>query len=487
MSRKINVPISCVLVTDSANGISKNGVIPWKITEDLKYFKKVTSPLNSGDKSVIIMGRNTWDTIPSTIKPLKDRINVVISTTLTEDFTNSNLIFCHDVDKVISYFNNLQEKNNVYSQLFIIGGKKLYDQFLNSPNVKCVYLTKIKKDYDTDLKVNFIEDNFELLEENKQNVTDANTGEQVDISFNIYLRKDNLEELRYLNTLKKIITTGNFRKTRNANTYSCFGSSLTFDLSQSFPLLTTKKMFLRGIFEELKFFLLGQTDTKILEEKRVNIWKENTTRKFLDLIGLTHLREGDMGPMYGFQLKHFGAEYTGCDSDYTGKGYDQLQTVINLLKTDKYSRRIMMTTFHPVQSFESCLFSCHGIVIQFGIDGTNKLCCHMYQRSADEFLGVPFNIASYALIVHIICELVNNDPDYTGEKFQLGTLTMAFGDYHVYESHVDQINEQCNRIPYPFPQLKINKKITKIEDLNFEDLEIINYRCYPSIKADMVA
>ena len=139
-------------------------------------------------------------------------------------------------------------------------------------------------------------------------------------------------------------------------------------------------MFTKGIFEELKFFLLGLTNSKLLEQKGVNIWKWNTTREFLDSVGLNHLEEGDMGPLYSFQMRHFGAEYKGCNENYDGKGVDQVNDILTSLKNDKYSRRILMTTYNPTQVKQAPLPPCHGIAIQFGIEGTNKLCCHMYQR-----------------------------------------------------------------------------------------------------------
>ena len=299
-----------------------------------------------------------------------------------------------------------------------------------------------------------------------------------------------MEEHNYLNLLQNIATNGHVRQTRNAMTRCLFGNTLSFNLNNNtFPLLTTKKMFFRGIFEELLFFLRGQTNTKLLEDKKVNIWKNNTSREFLDNAQLNHLEEGDMGPLYGFQLRHFGAKYTNFSTDYSGKGFDQLHNVIHLLKTDRFSRRIMMTTYNPSQVKEGPLPPCHGIVIQFGIEGNNKLSCHMHQRSADFFHGVPFNIASYALLVHIICALVNNadDNDDNNDKLEPGKLTISFGDCHIYESHISVVHKQLTRAPHPFPKLLFKKKITSIDNLQFDDVDIVDYTFYPPLKADMVA
>ena len=152
--------------------------------------------------------------------------------------------------------------------------------------------------------------------------------------------------------------------------------------------MTTKKVFFRGVFEELLFFLRGDTNSNHLSEKGVKIWEGNTSRDFLDKVGLGHYKVGDTGPMYGFQLKYFNTKYEGADTDYTGRGIDQLQYVLDLLKNDPYSRRIIMTTYNPIQKFEGVLFPCHGLFIQFYVEGDNKLSCMMTQRSCDVFLGI---------------------------------------------------------------------------------------------------
>lgn len=502
MSTKINLspqyldqlpPISCILAIDEENGIGKNGKLPWNIKADMEYFTNTTeASCTYVATNVVIMGKNTWNSIPEKHRPLKNRINIVISTTLETTFNNladivtknphgtTREIVVKDILSAFSIISELEKLINI-DEIFIIGGKQLYDMVFDNHHIITgnLHVTHIKGCFDTDVKVKFNDYFF-----NKVTTKELSCGSGY---ISVYKPIYNSEEVQYLNMLNSIIKNGNFRQTRNANTLSCFATNLTFDLSKTFPLLTTKKMFLRGIFEELKFFLLGQTNTKILEDKKVNIWKGNTSRQFLDSVGLNHLEEGDMGPLYGFQLRHYGAEYHGCNYDYNSSGYDQFKNVLNLLKNDKYSRRIMMSTFNPAQISQGPLPPCHGIVIQFGIEGTNKLSCHMYQRSADCFLGIPFNIASYALLVHIICELVNNDLEYNGEKLVPGILTMSLGDYHIYEQHIEVVKEQINRTPYIFPQVKINKKITKIEDLNFEDISLLNYKSHESLKADMVA
>lgn len=297
----------------------------------------------------------------------------------------------------------------------------------------------------------------------------------------------NLEEETYLDILRDLITKGDERQTRNSITKSLFSRNLTFDLKNSFPLLTTKKMFFRGIFEELMFFIRGNTNTKILEEKGVKIWKDNTTRTFLDNIRLNHYLEGDMGPMYGYQLRHFNAEYNGCDHN-SKKGVDQLKYVIDTILKDPFSRRIIMTTFNPAQVNEGCLFPCHSLMIQFYIREENDiyyLSQQNYIRSNDIFLGNPYNIASFALMSYLLCHHLNYLTK--SNKYKPDMLHITLGDYHLYKDHYEVALEQINRVPYPFPQLNIINFHENIEDYQYDDIELINYISHPAIKTHMIA
>lgn len=293
--------------------------------------------------------------------------------------------------------------------------------------------------------------------------------------------KYNHSELNYLNLIKDIIYNGDYRETRNGFTYSLFGKSLEFDISKSFPLLTTKKVFFRGIIEELIFFLKGQTDSKILEAKGVNIWKPNTTPEFIKSRNLPY-REGDMGPMYGFNWLHFGARYETCDSDYTNKGFNQFDSVLKLLKNDPMSRRILMTTYNPLVAEEGVLYPCHGIVVQFYVNEKENIkyvSCNMYQRSADIACGVPYNIASYAALVYAICK-------YLGDDYVPDKLVMNFGDVHLYEEHIKEALIQIQRDPLEFPKLEINE-FNDFKNLKFEDFKLIDYKSHDPIKYIMKA
>lgn len=215
---------------------------------------------------------------------------------------------------------------------------------------------------------------------------------------------------------------------------SVFGGQMRFNLRENiFPLLTTKKVFFRSIAEELLWFIQGSTDAKVLQAKNVHIWDGNSTREFLDKQGLTHREEGDLGPVYGFQWRHFGAEYKTCHDNYTGQGVDQLQDVIDRIQKNPSDRRIIMCAWNPVDIPRMALPPCHCLVQFYVANG--ELSCQLYQRSADMGLGVPFNIASYALLTHMIAHI-------TGLK--TGDFVHTLGDAHVYLNHIGPLQEQVS-------------------------------------------
>lgn len=256
---------------------------------------------------------------------------------------------------------------------------------------------------------------------------------------------------------------------------SIFGAQMKFDLRNDiFPLLTTKKIFFRGIAEELFWFIKGSTDATILQQKNVRIWDGNSSREFLDKSGFRERREGDLGPVYGFQWKHFGAKYTTCDADYSGQGIDQLHDVINRIKTNPNDRRIIMSAWNPVDIPQMALPPCHCLV-QFYV-ANDELSCQLYQRSADMGLGVPFNIASYALLTYMIAHVTN---------LKVGDFVHTLGDAHIYLNHIDPLKEQLQRNPKPFPKIRIKRQVNCIEDFGIDDFEIIDYSPHPAIKMEM--
>ena len=287
----------------------------------------------------------------------------------------------------------------------------------------------------------------------------------------------NKEEYQYLNQIKNIIETGYSANDRtNTGTKSIFGSQMRFNLdNNSFPLLTTKKMFMRGVVEELLWFLRGDTNSKNLENKGVSIWKGNSSREALDNLGFTDRQEGDCGPIYGFNFRHYGGEYKDCDTNYTNCGYDQVKEVLRLLKEEPTSRRILINLWNPTSLKDTVLPACH-VLYQFKVIG-NKLSCSLYQRSGDVGLGVPFNIASASLLTIIFAKLSGLEPY---------ELIHTIGDAHIYLDHEDGLKEQITRTPFQFPSLKIvDRNQCKVEDFCLEDFVISNYQCHEKIKLNM--
>ncbi|KAI9244547.1 thymidylate synthase [Sporodiniella umbellata] len=290
------------------------------------------------------------------------------------------------------------------------------------------------------------------------------------------------EEYQYLDLIKHIIEKGEHRADRTGTgTLAVFAPpQLRFSLEDDvFPLLTTKRVFFRGVLEELLWFIKGDTNSKHLSERNVKIWDGNGSREYLDKLGLTHRREGDLGPVYGFQWRHFGAKYVDCDTDYTGQGIDQLQQVIDTIKKNPTDRRIILSAWNPADIPIMALPPCHSFC-QFYVSnpsvntGRAKLSCVLYQRSCDMGLGVPFNIASYALLTRMIAHITDLDS---------GEFIHTMGDTHVYVDHLDALKQQVEREPREFPTLKINRKVNSIDDFKYEDFVVENYK--PLSKLDM--
>lgn len=292
----------------------------------------------------------------------------------------------------------------------------------------------------------------------------------------------NPEEKSYLDLCHTIISEGELRQDRTGTgTYSIFGPpQLKFSLRDDvLPLLTTKRVFYRGVLEELLWFVQGCTDSTKLSDRGIHIWDGNGSREFLDKRGLGHRREGDLGPVYGFQWRHFGAKYETCDTDYTGQGVDQLAEVIHKIKTNPYDRRIILSAWNPADMDLMALPPCH-MFAQFYVSqpgtASARLSCILYQRSCDMGLGVPFNIASYALLTRMIAHVC---------KIQCGDFIHTMGDAHVYVDHVDALNVQTQRTPGLFPTLRFAREIDSIDDFKYEDFVLENYKPQGKIEMKM--
>jgi len=470
-------------------GIGLNGGMAWKCKEELQLFKKKTM------HSILIMGRKTVENLPYLFG--REIWCITRDKNLdTSEYKNSVQIFSDLTVLWHRAMNARKEGRNV----FCAGGAELYKKMNTAPwkfSIDEYHISFMKENYECDTFIDPPEfDPTEWLITEKQN--------HVEFTQYVYrheFKTYQTQEREYTSLLNEVLTKGTIRQGRNGITKSMFGKHLHFDLTKEFPLLTTKRMFWRGVVEELLFFLRGYTDSKILEEKKINIWKGNTNREFLDSHGLSHYDEGMMGPMYGWQWRHYGADYNSghryeqlrANPDdknmynqrqrlkrVASKGFDQLADVIDKIRNDPHSRRILMTDYNPAEAHKGVLYPCHSLTLQFYVDG-DYLDMYCYNRSSDLFLGLPFNIASSSLLLSIIAWTTGKHPRH---------FHLSLGDAHIYEEHFSAVEEQLKRVPCKLPTLVINKELRNVEDierLEAVDFVIQDYICHPSIKAEMIA
>jgi len=293
------------------------------------------------------------------------------------------------------------------------------------------------------------------------------------------------EENQYLNLIHDILENGTTEMGRNGVTKSIFGASMVFSLCDGkIPILTTKRTAWKTCFKELLWFIKGDTSNANLQEQGVHIWDGNGSRDFLDSRGLYNNKEGDLGPVYGHQWRHFNAPYIGCNNDYSGKGVDQLQQIIDVLKNPdpiaRTSRRLLLSAWNPCQLDEMALPPCH-VLMQFNVTDGNKLSCALYQRSGDVGLGVPFNIASYSALTHIIAK-------HTG--LIAHEFVYHLGNAHIYEEHIDALKEQMGRRPFEFAKIEIcetQENRENIENYRIENIKLNGYKSHESISMKMIA
>jgi len=488
--------ISVIVATTSKGGIGKDGALPWKLPEDMAHFKKVTLAAPSGKMNAVVMGRKTWESIPAKFKPLAGRVNVVLSRKAAEaDFTSPYPADVLTASSVEDALKQLGARDDV-SEIFAIGGESVYKEALGMPACNRIFLTRIAKDIECDaffpafdeslFKVSYISktsskdnlpydfvvyDRIPESEEAKRRKLDVSPAMLALGGSEQFLH----EEYQYLNLIREISEKGVFMDDRTGTgTVSLFGKSMRYDLKKSFPLLTTKRVFWRGIVEELLWFIKGDTNGKHLSEKGIKIWDGNGSREFLDKRGLSHREEGDLGPVYGFQWRHFGAKYVDMHADYTGQGVDQLAECINKIKNDPTDRRILLSAWNPADLSLMALPPCH-MFCQFYV-ANGELSCLMYQRSADCGLGVPFNIASYALLTCMMAQVCG---------LKAGEFIHNMGNTHVYKNHIEPLKTQLARTPRPFPTLKINPDVKDIDGFKASDFELFGYNPHGKIAMDM--
>jgi len=502
------MPISVIVASTPKGGIGHNGALPWRLPADMAHFKKVTTAGSTKERpNVVIMGRKTWDSIPEKFRPLPDRINVVLTSAASQEG------FVSPYPEGVLVASSVKASVELLSarpvgEVFVIGGAAAYAEAVASEACARIYITRVGKDVECDaffpafddsrfkpvhVSKTFSHDNlpfdFMVYERTAPfEGLDKETASQEAAAVAALLQTPSPgllaaggagqflhEEYQYLDAIREIIDKGVAMSERTGvGTRSMFGKMMRFDLRTTFPLLTTKRVFWRGVVEELLWFVKGDTNGKHLSDKGIKIWDANGSREFLDKRGLSHREEGDLGPVYGFQWRHFGAKYVDMHTDYTGQGVDQLMECIKKIKEDPTDRRILLSAWNPADLHLMALPPCH-MFCQFYV-ANGELSCLMYQRSCDMGLGVPFNIASYSLLTLMMAQVCGLKP---------GEFVHTLGNAHVYQNHVEPLETQLVRTPRPFPTLKVNPDVKDIDAFQASDFELIGYNPHGTIKMDM--
>jgi len=503
--------IIAAINNDALIGIKEEGkyYLPWPtVREDMNFFKAKTCETPSDFMNAIIMGYNTWLSMPQVYKNNTKRYNIIICRD-HQTFTNgTNFYYIDNFDQALTHIETLTNIHNIY----VIGGSHIYDCALNHKQLDNIYITHINQSYP---KNNAVERliyfpidhqafkyliDYSMLTKVDESDIKCEQGFNLQYRFlhykvtstnffnlikdlkiptiqtgNLIMSNTNLDEYQYYHLIEHIIHNGKLKSSRNATTLSVFGYQLRYDLSKGFPLSTLKRVFWRGVVEELLWMLKGSTNVKDLQQKGIKIWDKNSSQEYLQKYGLPY-QEGDIGPGYGFQMRYAGADYIDCHTNYQGKGIDQLTNCINLINNDPSSRRIIIDLWNVKDIDKMALPPCH-MLYQFSVD-QDVLNCHLYQRSWDVFLG--WNTSTAALLTHLLAHHCGLKP---------GILLHTITDVHIYKPHLDNgcIDELLKRTPRDPPKLSIKNTHTNITDYTFDDFVLENYYPYPSIQAEMIA
>ncbi|KAM1794229.1 hypothetical protein ACFX11_034728 [Malus domestica] len=476
-------------------GIGKDGKLPWRLPSDLKFFKDITvTTSDPAKKNAIIMGRKTWESILPEHQPLPGRLNVVLTRSGSFDIaTAENVVICGSMASALELLAASPYCLSI-EKVFLIGGGQILREALNASGCEAIHITEIGTNIECDTFIpaidssvfqpwyssfpkveNGIRHSFttyvrvrnsaveSLCENNDLNSNSKSDSVKCEVKNFSYLPKmifEKHEEHMYLRLVREILSDGTAKDDRTGTgTLSKFGC---------------QKVFWRGVVEELLWFISGSTNAKVLQEKGIHIWDGNASRDYLDSVGLTDKEEGDLGPVYGFQWRHFGARYTDMHADYTGQGFDQLLDVTDKIKNNPDDRRIILSAWNPSDLKSMALPPCH-MFAQFYV-ANGELSCQMYQRSADIGLGIPFNIASYALLTCMIAHVCDLVP---------GDFIHVLGDAHVYRTHIRPLQEQLEKLPKPFPILKINPEKKNIDSFAAADFQLIGYDPHQKIEMKM--
>ena len=464
---------SVILATTPNGDIGYKGKIPWDLKDEIQHFRATTKGLGN---NCVIMGRKTWDSLPIEARPLKDRTNIVITRSDARELRNRfpSGFFVNSFKEALEV-----ASAGSFRETWVIGGAEIYSIALTDYLYLCdkIVHTVVKM---TSLSTNMFDAKVDIRVFKDMKTEPVKS--TVEYTVKKYTPGEIHGETQYINLCNNILENGtsfNDRRTGKVMRTLAFPQELSFDLTKGFPALTTKRMALKNTVRELLWFLSGCTDSKVLEEKGCDFWKLNAEQKTLDKLELPW-KDGDCGPIYGFQWRHAGAEYTGCDGDYTGQGVDQIKNLIEGLKNNPMSRRHIISAWNVKDLNKMCLPPCH-VMSQFIVEQEEGvpvyLSCKLTQRSADVFLGLPINIASYALLTHILAKICDLRPK---------RLVMSLGDAHIYSDHIPTVKKQVTRTPLPFCKLNIDVgRMPPIEQLKLEHFIFENYLSHDPLRGDM--
>lgn len=448
--------VKAILAVTLEGGFAKNGTLPWIIPEEMAFFKEMT--LNH----VVVMGYKTFESMHK--KELKNRINYI----LKETDVNSQVIEI--------------AKKHPDKTVWVIGGNKTFYKTFNLFSE--IYISIVSGSYDFDMKCEAMMPLLEYIKsiyygDQSTEIKDSSlcglyavpyNKKHVDKFITYKCGKMNMDEYQLTRIMKDICKRDTKIDRTMVGTKSIFGMHIRFDLNDSFPLSTIRPGFFKGIFYELQWFLRGQTDNEILQKNGVHIWDGNSSREYLDKYNLKHLQVNDCGPIYGFQWRHWGANYIDCKTDYTGRGMDQVANLIQEIKTNPSSRRLIINGWNVLDLHKMSLPPCH-TMYQFYVDSGN-LSCHLYQRSSDVMLAGHWNVSSAALMCYLIAATC---------KLQLGELFVSYGDSHIYTNHMQHYNNLIMRNPAPYPRLQVVNAKESLDAYEYDDIVLSEYRTYPKI------
>lgn len=465
--------ISFILSIDSNFLMGVDGKLAYTCATDMGRFRNLTT--NCG---VVVMGYTTWVKLPYK-KPLFGRQNVVLTHRAIPP--EPGVVFVSNLEDYLSEC----DKERIYC----IGGAACFRSISQRYKSVIDHVSLTVYDASETLNDNEIGTYFEngiledmsLIEHSSQsdNIIDWRGNlHTTKVHYKTYVMRPNIyaDESNYLETLRELAVMPE-RETRNARVHSKFGHRFVFDCRGGrVPLLSSKRMPWKTVVRELLWFVRGNTNNRLLQAEGVHIWDANSSRSFLDAHGLARYSEGDCGPIYGHQWRFAGAPYVNCTHDYTGQGFDQLNECERLLREDPYSRRILMSSWNVPSLNDMALPPCH-VLCQFYVEADGLLSLQLYQRSGDAFLGVPFNMFSYAVLLHMMAQRVGREA---------GRFIHIVGDLHVYATHIPSVHKQLRASFDEWPRLKITPK-NKWSDYLADDFCVEEYTPRERIAAPMVA